>query len=90
MDAMGSPALSHNMSYAAAQGDLFYLVAGARRFIPGRNGKLRMPGAGARISELERRCLELGLISNDRESARSCLGKKNVAGGCQICLGSES
>lgn len=30
MEAMGSSALSHNMSYAAAQ-TMFYLVAGARR-----------------------------------------------------------
>lgn len=30
MEAMGSPALSHNLSYAAVQA-MFYLVAGARR-----------------------------------------------------------
>ena len=59
MDAMGSPALSHNMAYAAAQA-MFYLVAGSRCI----HSLGEMEGAhttcGSRVAILEHRLGELG------------------------------
>lgn len=66
---MGSPALSHNMSYAAAQA-MFYLVAGARRIQSLGEMEVMHARCSARISELERRVLELG--DNLQRSEEKC------------------
>lgn len=59
MEAMGSPALSHNMSYVAVQ-EMFYLVAGARHIQSLEEMEVVHAGCGSCVSELERRVFELG------------------------------
>lgn len=59
MDAMGSPALSHNMTYVAAQA-MFYLVAGARHIKSLGEMEAMHARCGSRISEFERHVVELG------------------------------
>lgn len=59
MEAMSNPALSHNMSYAAAQ-TMFYLVAGAWRIHLLGEMEDANAGSDSRVTELGRRVSELG------------------------------
>lgn len=58
MEAMGSPALFHNMTYATAQA-MFYLVAGAQRIQMFGEVEAAHAGCGTCVAELERRVSEL-------------------------------
>lgn len=57
-ETMGSPTLSHNMTYAAAQ-SMFYLTAGARRIQLFSEMDTTHAGCRARVADLECRISEL-------------------------------
>lgn len=59
MEAMGSPALSHNMSYAVAQA-MFYLIACVRCIQLLGEMEVAHAGCGSRMAKLERHVSELG------------------------------
>lgn len=58
MESMGSPALSHSMTYAAMQA-MFYLVTGAWRIQMLSEMEAANAGCGTHIMELEHRISEL-------------------------------
>ncbi|KAL7587627.1 hypothetical protein Lser_V15G36969 [Lactuca serriola] len=78
MEAMGNPALTHNMAYAAAQA-MFYLVVGSRRIHT--LGKVESTHAtcGSRVASLEHRLSKLG--DDLRSSEKKCellASEKNI------------
>lgn len=89
MQAMGSPSLPHNMSYAAAHA-MFYLVAGAHRIQLLNEMEATHTGCGVQEGNLKRRIAELekdvhgfekrcGLLASEKtgtEEIRSALEAK--------------
>lgn len=81
MEAMDSPALSHNMTYVAAQA-MFYLVAGARRIQLLGEMETAHAGCGSRVIKLERHVSELSddLQHSEQKVSIPCFRESRCGG----------